>query len=193
MKMAAIQNNTSIEPADMANIVGEVVSAPKSISNKREYKGFSANDIQKGDTVILSHLVIFDFELTDASGEPVFKNMLFYKAKEFFVANISHIFAVIRDGKVRMQNGYVMVEDMEKPPLIILSQFTRRSISCASARIAHIGKPLTHQKRIDTEFGDIVYYNPNKIQLYQVNGKPFGILRQQDILGKKIPAYDELN
>lgn len=192
MKMAAIQNNTSIEPADCVNIVAEVVSVPKSISNKHEYTGFWAGDIRAGDTVILSHLVIFDFELTASEDTPVYKNEVYYKTKEFFVADIRHIFAVIRDGIVRMQNGYVMVEEMQKPPLIILSQFTKRSISAASAVVSHIGKALTHQKRIDVEHGDTVFYNPNKIQLYQVNGKPFGILRQSDILGKKVASYEEL-
>lgn len=193
MKMAAIQNNTSIEPADCVSIVAEVVSVPKSIStHKREYKGFSQMDIKPGDTVILSHSVIFDFELTASEDEPVYKNMVYYKAKEYFVADITKIFAVVRDGLVRMQNGYVMVEELEKAPLIILSQFTKRSISCASAIVNYIGKNLTHEKRIDVEHGDTVYYNPNKVQLYQVNGKPFGILRQKDILGKKIPTYDQL-
>lgn len=193
MRLSAIQNNTSIEPADMVNIVGEVVSVPKFIStDKREYKGFSQHDIKKGDTVILSHSVIFDFELTSSDDTPVFKNEVYYKTKEFFVADITHIFAVVRDGKIRMQNGYVMVGEIESPSLIILSQFTKRSISAASAIITNIGKSLTHKPRIDAEVGDTVYYNPNKIQLYQVNGKPFGILRQQDILGKKIPDYQEL-
>lgn len=192
MRIAAIQNNTSVEPADMVNIVCEVVSVPKSISDKRDYKGFSTMDIRPGDTAIVSHSVIFDFELTSSADTPVFKNEVYYKTKEYFVADITHVFAVIRGGIVRMQNGYIMTHDMEKPPLIILSQFTKRSISAASAIVTHIGKPLTHLKRVDVEHGDTVYYNPNKIQLYQVNGKPFGILRQQDILGKKIPDYQEL-
>lgn len=192
MRIAALQNNTSIEPADMVNIVAEVVSVPKSISGKREYKGFSAMDIKPGDIVVLSHLVIFDFELTASVEEVAFKNMVYYRGKEFFLADIPHIFAVVRDGKIRMQNGYVMVAEMQKPPLIVLSQFTKRSISSASAIVTNIGKPLTHKHRIDAEVGDTVYYNPNKIQLYQINEKAFGILRQSDILGKKIPTYEDL-
>jgi len=184
LKMAAIQNDTSIEPADYVNIMGTVVSAPKSISDKREYKGFSAWDILPGDKAIFSHMVIYDFAQLDPEAEPIYKNCVWYGGREFFVADITHIFATIRNDKIRMQNGYVMVTEMQTPPKIILDATTKRSITAYEATVSQV------QKDKDYIQGDTVYYNPNKLQLYQINGKPFGILRERDILGVKKAAFN---
>lgn len=179
LKMAAIQNNSSIEQADYVNIMGTVISAPKHISNKREYEGVTSFDILPGDRVIFSHEVIYSFSQLDPEAEPIYRNCVWYGGKEYFVADVNHIFAVIRDDKIRMQNGYVMTVEMENPPKIILDTATRRSISAYSATVSQTqkGKPYVQ--------GDIVYYNPSKMQLYQINGKPFGILRERDVLGVK--------
>jgi len=192
MRMAAIQNNTSIEPADFVQIVGEVVSVPQSICNKREYQGFSTKDIQVGDTAIFSYLVIFDFCLTTPTEEPVYKNRIWYKGEEFFLCDIRHLFATIRDTKIRMQNGYVMVEEMEKPSKIHLPQHIKKNLNAATAIVSHIGKNLEGKDRIEVEVGDRVYFNPNKLSIYQVKEIPFGVLRQADILGRKILSYEEI-
>lgn len=179
MKMAAIQNNTSIEPADYVNIVGKVISVPFRISNKREYVGFSAKNILPGDTAIFSHSVIYDFCQTDPEAEPIYRNLVWYKGKEYFVADITHIYAIIRDDKLMMQNGYVMLTNMGETPKIYLTQGQKRKVSAASATVSQA------QGGKDYWQGSEVYYNPNKIRLYQINGKPFGIVRDRDILGVK--------
>lgn len=190
LKMAAIQQGSSVEMADCVNIMGEVVSTPKAINGtQREYNGFTDSDIQVGDIAIFSHNVIFEFENSAPEEEPVFKNEFWYKGQSYFTADITRIFAVVRDGKIRMQNGYVMLEELEKSPLIILSQATKKSISSAQGVVSHIGKNLTNAPRIEAEVGDTVYFNPNKVQHFQINGKPFGIINQQQILGHSIPSY----
>lgn len=177
LKMAAIQNNSSIEAADYVNIMGTVVSTPKAISDKREYKGFSAADMLPGDKAIFSHMVIYDFAQLDPEADPIYKNCVWYKGREYFVADVTHIFATIRDNKIRMQNGYVMVTEMQTPPKIILDAKTKRSISAYEATVSQVQKGKEYIQ------GDTVFYNPNKLQLYQINGKPFGILRERDVLG----------
>lgn len=191
-KIAAIQNNTSIEPADMVNIVCEVVSAPKSIDGKREHKGFSLNDIRPGDVAIVSHLVIFNFELTASEEEPIFKNRIWYQGEEYFQCDIQHLFAVIRDGEVKMLNGYVMVGELQKPSQIFLPAHVKKSIRTAQAIVSHIGTPLLTETKLDVKTGDKVYFNPSVVQLYQVNEKPFGIIRQRDILGRSVPQYSDV-
>lgn len=193
MRLSAIQNMTSIEPADLVNIVGEVVSVPMEISTwKREYEGFSCADIKPGDTAIFSHEVVFSFESTAADEDPIFKNSFWYKDDEYWLCDITRLYAVVRDDKIRMQNGFVMVEDMEAPSRIYLPQHLKKAANTASAKISHIGKPLTTQKRIDCQRGDVVYYNPNVIRLHQINDKPFGIISQHHILGKSVASYEEL-
>lgn len=48
LKIAAIQQATTIEPADYVSIVGTVVALPMEISKKREYEGFTTRDIRVG-------------------------------------------------------------------------------------------------------------------------------------------------
>jgi co-chaperonin GroES (HSP10) len=193
MRIAAIQNNTSIEPADLVAITGEVVSVPLEISTwKRDYMGYSAADINPGDTAIFSHEVVFSFKSTAPEEDPIFKNSFWYKDAEYWLCDIIRLYAVVRDEKIRMQNGYVMLENLEKPPVIYLPQSTKKKINTAYATIAHVGKPLIHQKRIDCERGDIVYFNPNILRIYQINDKPFGIIKQSHVLGKRVASYEEL-
>lgn len=189
LKGAAINPYSMLNPSDYVNIIGEVVSVPKSISNRKDYAGYSTADIRIGDTAIFSNLVIGTTTQLEPEAEPVFKNMVYYNAEEYFTADIQHVYAVIRNEQIRMQNGYIMVTDMAKPPLIILATQTKKLISAAQALVTHIGRSLTIEKPLDIMPGDTVFYNPNKLTIYQIQGKPFGILRQSHVLGKKIPDY----
>lgn len=193
LRMSAIQQGATVDPSDCVNIIGTVISVPKKITNDQiGYEGYSTTDIKEGDLAIFSYMVIYDFVQTEPEADPIYKNMISYKGEEYFACDIQNLFAVIRDTKIRMQNGFIMLEEMQKPPKIILSQYSKRLINCANAIVSHIGKPLTHLRRINAEPGDKVYFNPNKLQIYQINMKPFGIIRQTDVLGVEIATYDEM-
>lgn len=181
LRMAAIQNNTSIEAADFVNIVGEVVSVPMEISTwKREYRGYSAKDIRVGDTAIFSNLVVYNFVQKDPEAEPIFKNSFWYNGEELWRVDVQNLYAVVRDGEIRMQNGYVMVGEMEKPSPIILSQHTKKkAITAAKAIVTDIEMNPVIKR------GDTIYYSPNHIRLHQINEKPFGILRMNQVLGSE--------
>lgn len=181
--------SSRINPADYTQIVGEVVSLPKKISNRRDYAGYSTVDIRVWDTVIFSYQVIYNYTIEE--DEVIYKNRVYYNGEEYFTADIQHIYAVIRDAQIRMQNGYIMVGEMEAPPMILLSPETKKEVSSAKAVVTHIGRCLTTEKPIDVMPGDTVYYNPNKIMTYQIFDKQFGILKQSHILGKKIPDYKD--
>ena len=179
MRVAAIQNNSTVQQADLVNIIGEVVSPPLEVSTwRREYKEYSARDIKAGDMAIFSHDVIYNFAPTETEEQPVYKNSFWYKDAEYWNCNIMNLYAVIRDDEIRMQNGYVMVADMEKPSQIILPQRVKKLHKSASAIVTHI------QMNPRIKKGDRVYFNPNKLRLYQVDGKPFGIIKRSQILGR---------
>lgn len=184
MKLAAIQNNSSVEMADLVNIVGEVVSVPLDISKKREYKGFSTVSIQVGDTAIFSPYIVYEFKSTAPEEEPIHKNSFWYR-EELWVCDITRLFAVIRDGEILMLNGYVMIVDIEKPPMIHLPQNIKRKLKTATGVVSEIGEPLSHLPKPNVKKGDTIYFNPSIIQLYAINGKPFGIISQSQILGKQ--------
>jgi hypothetical protein len=179
LRMAAIQNLTSIEKADFVNIVGEVVSVPLEISTwKREYKDFSTHDIKPGDKCIFSHDVIFNFIQEDPEAEPIHKNSFWYKDNEYWNCDILNLYAVIRDGEIRMQNGYVMLENLNKPSPIYLPQNIKKSAYTGSGTVTNIEMNPTIKKM------DTVYFSSSVIRLYQISEKPFGILRRNQILGK---------
>lgn len=186
LKLSAIENNSSVDPVDLVNIIGEVVSIPKSITNnKRGYQGFSTKDIQIGDTAIFRYDVIYSFIQKSPEADKSYKNRLWYEGQELWVCDIQKVFGVIRNGEIIMVNGYVMVSDFIEPK-IILSQATSRVRGAQQSSVMHIGYSKENLKPIDVEAGDTVFYNPNLAAKYQIKGKLFRILQQNVILGKVV-------
>lgn len=182
-KSASIQQGATVHLEDFVNITGEVVSLPKAISDKREYKDFTTKDIRIGDTAIFSYSVICDFLEQGEGVEPKYKNSFFYDGQEYFNCDIRKLFAVIRDGEIRMQNGYVMVSMMDKLPTIILPAGFKKRLQCLSAEVLAIGEPFGNMKSLKCQQGDRVWFSPNVAQSYKINDKPFWIISQRHILG----------
>lgn len=183
LKMSAIQNGASVDAADLVNIVGDVVSLPIKITNeKRGYEGFSTKDIQAGDTVIFRFDVIYEFKMLSKT-EKTYANRIWYNGKEYWLCDIQKVFAVIRDGEIRMVNGYVMLTDFE-PSKIILSQSQSIIRRAQKATVMQIGSPKTNVKPIDVGVGNTVFFNPINTAQYQIKGKPFRIIQQDKILGR---------
>ncbi len=183
LKRSAIQNNTSIDPSDYVNIIGEVVSIPKRISNTRDYKGYSTKDIQVGDTAIFSSNVIYDLIIKDPEADPVYKNLITYKSEEYWVADITKVFGVIRNGEIIMINGYVMATPFVKSAIYIPAA-QKKAKSSVTSEVLHIGNSLETQLPVNVKQGDTIYFNPLKATNYQINDKHFIILTQAHILGK---------
>ncbi len=185
LNLSAIQNGASVDPADLVNIIGEIVSLPKTIDTaKRGYEGFSTNDIQVGDTAIFRFDVILDFIQRKPDAEKDYKNAFFYDAKEYWLCDIQKLFGVIRDGEIRMVNGYVMLADFN-PATIFLPTSARKIRKAQPSEIMHIGTPKQNMESLDAKPGETVYFNPNLAAKYQIKGKPFRILQQEKILGKE--------
>lgn len=182
-KISSIQNDTTINPSDYVTICGEVVALPKRVTNDREHEGFTTNDIYVGDKAIFSFQVISDIVYKMEQEKVVYMNMVVYKGIEYFLADINLIFGVIRGGDIYMINGYVMLNEYPVG-LIHLLNSSKKVKGTTSSKVMHIGNPRTHHTMIDVKSEDEVLYSPLKPQHYQINGKPFIILRQNQILGK---------
>lgn len=178
----ASANNLPANPADCVSITGEVVSLPKKIVQDHWHTGFTTDDIQIGDTAIFSHQVINDLDDT-YKDVPVYRNRIELKAEEYFAADIVHIFAVIRNGEIKMINGWVMLTMFQESKIVLPAEM-KRLRNATKATIMHIGNSKTNQKPIDAKQGDTVYFNPFIAQKYEINDKPFTILPQEKILGK---------
>lgn len=183
LRVAAIENNSSVDSVDIVNIVGTVISIPKSITTeKRGYEGFATKDILIGDTAIFRFDVIHAFNDT-TKGDRSFKNLIWYSGKEYWLCDIQKVFGIIRDGEIKMINGYVMLTDFE-PKKIVLPAHMRNVRGTQQSEIMHIGSSKVNEKPINAIQGDNVFFNPILAAKYQIKGKPFRIIQQEKILGK---------
>lgn len=181
-QLSSIQNLSSVDPSDLVNIRGEVVSIPKSIMSEIDYEGYSLNNIKVGDTAIFSYRVIFNLGATHTD-IPVFKNRIWYKGEEFFLCDIRNLFAVGRGEEIIMLNGYVMTTEFEESK-IVLPQYMRRIKGCVKAQVIHIGESKTNTNSLKIYQNDTVCFNPFIAQKYQIKDKKFCIISQNHILGK---------
>jgi hypothetical protein len=170
--MANLFQGSQVNPADYVNNVGEVVAVPRSVKKRMDYKGYSAEGIQVGDTAIFSYEVIYNIEeLPDGAFK--YKNQLNYKKDEVFLADITDIFALIRDNQIIMINGYVMIQDISEPSKLILVTQKRVTPNAVSATVIAVGKSLEHQKPIDIQPTERVLLDFRKVQHYQINDQKF--------------------
>ncbi len=184
LRLSALQNNTSIDAADFVSIQGEIIALPKSVTTKkRDYEGFTTNNMQVGDWAIFSYQVIYDILYKADDDKFVFKNSITYEGVEYFMADIRHIFAVQRGAELIMVNGYVMLEEYPQG-VIYMQQSSKKVKGTTRSRVMHIGESKTNRKQIDVASGDEVLYSPFHPQHYKIGEKPFIILRQDQILGR---------
>jgi hypothetical protein len=182
IKAANSNPGSQLNPADLVNIVGTVVSIPKRITtDKWGYQGYSTKDIQVEDKLIFSYTIVYNLEEVEFSDVPLYKNMFWYQGKEYWKVDIQQAFAVIRDNEIIMLNGYCMVEDMDVEAKIYLPQYLQRIAKTGSGILSHIGNPLEHKEKITAKQGERIYYNPNLLQRYQIKDNKFGIIRQDQI------------
>lgn len=173
VRLSSLQNGSSIDPADFVTIRGEVVMLPKKISE--ENKAFSMDNIKVGDMAIFSYQVIYDIIYKVETDSFEYVNMVKYKGAEYFLVDINHVFAVVRDKKVIMQNGWVMATEYPTS-LIISKNLNKKEKGTVSSVVMH--------KTQNFKAGETILYSPFKPQHYQINDKPFIILKKSHILGK---------
>ena len=185
MKRSSIQNGATVDPTDVVNIVGEIVSLPLQISDTKDYEGYTTEDLQVGDIAIFSFKVIYDLIIKQENGEPVYKNLIKYNGNEYFSCDIRNLFGVIRGEEIIMVNGYVMATEFEQNKIIV-SQSLKKAKKTKSSHIMHIGKNRSNAKKIGASNGDLIFFDPQKVQHYEINEKKFIILQQDKIFGREI-------
>lgn len=179
-----------LNPADCVNITGEIVSLPITISDRMDYKGFTTKDMQVGDTAIFRYDVVYDLT-HEVRDEFKYKNCFWYKGEEYWKVDVQKIFGVVRGSQIIMVNGYCMVEDCPPPSNLYLPQTAKQYTNTAAATLTQIGKNLDHLNPIEAIPGDKVYFNWKFLQRYEMNKKPFGIITQKRIFGKKVAGYED--
>lgn len=183
-------NGTDLNPADFVTITGEVVSIPRTISKKMDYKGFSTSDIRVGDIAIFSYSVIYDFDVSDENQK--FMNCFWYKGQEYWIADIQKVFGVVREGKILMVNGYCMIEGIRPISTLLLPHHLKRMLNVSEATLTHGSERGRSIGNIEMMPMDTVFYNPLKVQKYKIADKEIGIIERKHILGNKIAEYSNI-
>lgn len=180
---ASMAHDATINLMDYITITGEVVSIPKKIETSEYDKGYSAKDIQVGDTAIFSYYVVGDLSIKD--GEHFHKNLVFFEGQQLFKASIEDIFGVIRNGEIIMINGYVMIDNFSSSK-ILMPSYLKNLISASRSTLLYIGNPKENETPITAKPNDTIYFNPNIVQRYNINDQKFCIIRQDQILGVEL-------
>jgi co-chaperonin GroES (HSP10) len=187
IKAANLNPGSQLNPADLVNVVGEVVAVPKEISQgKFAFPGFTTKDIEVGDTALLRFDVVFDMVEQEFSDVPLYRNLVWYKGKEYWVASIDKVYAVIKkeSKSIKMLNGYVMLEDLEPEQRIYMPQYSKRISRAKEATLAQIGNTKAGETKIEAFPGDRVLVHPYRLTHYQVNGKKYSITEARHIMGR---------
>lgn len=180
----------SWHPEEYAMLTAKVVSIPKGIINRYDYKGMRI-DIQPGDMVLVRYDLVFGYSSQPDRDTPVHKNLILHhdgeKYQEYWLCDIQKVFAVIQDGEYIMQNGYVLLDPiMEETDtisnLLILPDSVRLQESKNKAIVRRIGAPLDHQPKLCAQPGDKVIVIPGTIQHYQIDERRFMICKQSHLL-----------
>jgi co-chaperonin GroES (HSP10) len=175
---------TDNNPAEHVTLVADVVSVPHKVQNNRhDYKGYTADDIRPGDKVITRYDLIFSYTEQPDNDSPVYANLLYLDFHEYWRCSILQIFGFIRGERIYMINGYVMLSvPKEGERKIHLAAHLKALHTVKTAQILQIGRPLGIHAGIRARAGDWVVFNPRVAQHYEINGKPFLIVRQQHIM-----------
>jgi hypothetical protein len=190
LKQSQLAHNTEFNAADLVQIVGTVISVPKKILSTPDYAGFTQENIKPGDTVIFRYDVVFAFNKPIEGKPPTFKNCFWWKGQEYWAVDIQKVFAVIREGKIVMQNGYCMVENIEQPSKLIIPGEMKRLLSVGKATVTQVDYPRSGAPSLELKRLDTAYLNPSKIQHYQINNHKFGIVEQRQIFGSDPILYE---
>lgn len=179
----------SWQPEEFAMLQARVVSVPKGVTERNDYKGVVV-DISPGDKILMRYDVVFSYKDQPDRDSPVFKNLLFdYNEKkqrfeELWLCDILQIFAIIREREFVMINGYVLLDPIVEErdslsSLIIIPDNYKQTSPKYRARIRAI-----NSKKFDLQAGDEVYINPATVMCYQINLDKFYVIKENYLLAK---------
>jgi len=184
IRMSNLDPGTSVNPADYATITGKVISVPRVLCNRRDYRGVDVSDIKVGDVALFSYTVVHAFNETQ-TGESSFTNEFRVGNRYYWRVDAPQVFGYIRDGEVHMLNGYVMISEVVPPHILHLPTIRKREVFASPATVLAIGKNVVGKKEIDVKPDDKIGIDFRKVANYAIGENKFAIVRQKDILYKQ--------
>jgi hypothetical protein len=178
----------SWQPEEYAMLKARVVSVAPGVINRFDYKGYSIC-VKPGDEILIRYDVVFAYVDQPDRDTPVYKNLLFVyndqsgKYDELWLCDILQVFAIIRDNKFHMINGFVMLDPIVDKRADFSSRIIRPdSHNCLIMRNKAVVRAV-NSSTLPIGVNDTVYINPQMVMQYQLNLEKFYIIKEQYILG----------
>lgn len=178
IQRANINPNSQINPNDYVNIVGRVVSVPRSVCKRLDYKDFQVHDLEVGDRLLFSYMVIGKIDELP-NKEFAHANSVVIKGKEYWRCDIRNAFGVVRaNGDIDMLNDYVMLTPPTPPTMLFLPTNDKKVRKWAvEAKIEAVGRRNINKFNV----GDTVLVDYKKVQHYKLQDTKFAIIESRHI------------
>lgn len=174
--MGSIKIDPTWRPEEFATLEGIVVSAPINID-----EGNSIGTVEKGDKIIFSYGVIYNYAIQPDDDTPVFRNLILYKGEEYWKVDMAEIFCKVTSG-IEMVTDHFLIE----PLGITRGTYSSSGFMRLDKEIEHKGKVkgLPKNTSLSVRVGDTVYFEPRFVQKYNILGQEHFILPSRRVLAK---------
>lgn len=165
--------DTTWKPAQYVRIFGTVLSIPMRGTNRYSVEnGKIEPEVQVGDKIYFHYNVLMNKE-----------NYL--EDNKWFIPYY-HIFCAVRDKKILMIGGWVLVkpiiEKKEKEGRFFIPEFSKKKKINNFGILKHIGTPMKDQPALDIEEGTYVYFSEMDCFENEIEGEIYYCMQQEDLL-----------
>lgn len=174
-------------PEEYAMLIAKVVSVPPGVIQRQDYKGYTIS-VEPGDEILIRYDVVFAYIDQPDRDSPIYKNLIYHydelkeRFEEYWLCDILQVFAIIKEGKYEMINGFVMLKIItEKKP--DFSNTIIRPDSYNLTNTKEMAIVVAGGVNLNLKPGDTVLINPSMVMQYQLNLYQFYIIKEQYILG----------
>lgn len=165
-----LYRDTTFNPSQYAATHGTVTALPLFLK--------TPTSVQEGDQVFFSYHVVMDRVQRERDTD-VHKNMIFYKQNKYWLVDNSLVYFSVRDDKISMQNGYVLLDIIEEEvkSTLIIPDYLKKVKHISKAKVIASGNN-------DVSVDDIVFFDSRFVETYELWGNDFYILKQERILAR---------
>lgn len=115
-----------------------------------------------------------------------YDNQFFYESRELWKVDYSYIFAIRRNGRLKMVGDYLMVEPIVEKRSRLISGFLERPEADRHCILEHKGWCRAGgSKHYGYRDGDVIIFNPDLKEKYNVRNKPYYIVKRQYVFGRE--------
>lgn len=180
-KNGQIKIDTTWRPEEFATLEGIVHSAPTRVENDQHRTVIGS--LKKGDKIIFSYSIVYDYESQPDDDTPVYKNLIIYNGEEYWKVDMGEIFC-----KLGLDNSIEMITDH-----VLLEMFPVENIAFSEVGLVlpgqntdHLGivKAVPENINLSVRVGDTVCFEPRFAQKYNILGREHIVIPARRVLSK---------